>query len=462
MARTAGLALLLAPLQACGGADVAPVEVPWPHSMAGYDAGLVDALEAAREEVLARPEDAGAWVRLGMLMEAHLMLELAEACYDEAVLLDGTRPRTWYRLAVMRGKNGDIEGALEAHERLSALDASYGPAWRRKGWLLLGAGRPAEASTAFERALAVAPQDTAAQLGLVEVDLERGDPAAALDRLGDLSGVVSANQALFHQLKGRALSRLGRFDEAEPELTLGRGARTGGADLWMREVNALKIGESALLLRADRMIETGQAAGAVEILRGLEERDPEDPRVFTRKGRALARLGDWPGAAAALSRASQLDPTDLGLARATASAMINAADEAGALAAAEALIEIDADQVEAHEFRAELLLQAGKAGEAAAAVAEARGRGLEDAGLEVMGGKAALELGDPEGALAAFERAIQLDGGDAEGWAGKALASLSLDAGEQAAAAAARLRELDPDHPLLPVLEESLAEGGGR
>ena len=52
--------------------------------------------------------------------------------------------------------------------------------------------------------------------------------------------------------------------------------------------------------------------------------------------------------------------------------------------------------------------------------------------------------------------------GDAEGWAGKALASLSLDAGEQAAAAAARLRELDPDHPLLPVLEESLAAGGGR
>ena len=152
-------------------------------------------------------------------------------------------------------------------------------------------------------------------------------------------------------------------DEAEPELTLGRGARTGGTDLWMREVNALKIGESALLLRADRMIETGQAAGAVEILRGLEERDPEDPRVFTRKGRALARLGDWPGAAAALSRASQLDPTDLGLARATASAMVNAADEAGALAAPiriGVLADLQTEAVGAHEERAIELLLAEK------------------------------------------------------------------------------------------------------
>lgn len=460
--KAALLATSLLLLSACSGGSAPAVEVPWPRSMAGYDAALVQALEAARGELLETPADAARWMDLGMLFEAHLQLELAERCYGRAVVLDDAAPRSWYRLAAMRGKNGQVPEALEALARVEALEPGYAPAWRRKGWLLLAAGRPAEAGQAFERASALDPTDSVARLGLVESALEEGDATGALARLDGLESIAPSSQAFYHRLRGRALSSLGRFEEAEPELSRGRGARVGGADPWMREVNALKVGESAILLRAERMIEGGQAAAAVELLRGLEDRDPDDPRVFKRKGRALARMGDWPGAAAALSRASELDPEDRGLALASASAMVNAGDAEGALLAADRLLVIDPGFADAHELRAEMLLAIGRPAEVPAAVEAARARGVGTVGLAVTAGKAALELQDFDGARAAFERALALDEGSADALAGRALSCLELGAPEAAASSVASLRSIDPEHPLLSVLEETLAAGGGR
>ncbi|MDG1985255.1 MAG: tetratricopeptide repeat protein [Planctomycetota bacterium] len=446
-------------LPACSSGSEGPVVVPWPHSMAGYDAALVGVLEKARADVLEDPRDAAVWLRLGMLFEAHLMLELAESSYERAVELDGQAARVWYRLALMRGKNGNVDGALDAYRALEALDASYAPAWRRKGWLLLGAGRPADAAAAFERGLSIDPSEVVCRLGLVEVELEQGRAEEALEQLAGLELVPPASRALFHRLRGLALSRLSRFEEAEPELIKGRGARVSGPDPWMKEVAALKVGESAILLQASRKIESGQAELGLQMLLQLEARDPDDPRILVRKGRALARLGDWPGAAAAFSRTLELDPDDLGLALALASAMVKADDVAGALDAAAHLVDLDPELPDAHELRAELLLGQGRAAEAIAAVGLAREHGVETAALEVVAGKALLDEGEQAAALAAFEAATMLDPGNADALAGKGLAALGLGDRGVAAAAVAELRKVNAAHPLLEALEGALAEG---
>ena len=451
-------ALLAAP--ACSVGDGPPAEIPWPHELAGYDDALVAHLEAARADVLSRPREADAWVHLGMLFEAHLMLQLAEASYAVAVQLDDGDARVWYRLAVMQGKNGKVGAALEAYERLEALE-EYGPGSRRKGWLLLGAGQPWEAWGAFERAEGLSHGDPVAHLGRVEVLLEVDKPEEALGTLELIGPIPPASRALFHRLRGLALSRLSRFEEAEPELAKGRGARIAGPDPWMKEVAALKVGASAILLQANRRIESGQPEAALEQLRLLEERDPDDPRIFVRKGRAFARLDDWSGAAAALSRATELSPDDLGLALALASATVKAGEVDRALVAAERLIELDPQLTGAHELRADLLLGEGRAGEAAAAVEHSRTLGVVTASLEVTAGKATLELGDAPGALAAFEAAIVLDRGSADALAGKALASLQLGESAGAAAAVGELRRVEPEHPLLQSLEAALISVGG-
>ncbi len=449
----------------CGDAahgDPAP-EVPWPHSVEGFDPALVEALEAARGTVLAQPDDALAWMRLGMTYEAHVMLEFAGACYEHVVRLDEGDAKAWYRLAVMRGRNGDVDGALSAYARLDALAPEYEPAHRRRGRFLIGAGRPEEAREAFAAVLVLKPGDVIAILGLAEVDLEVGEPEKALARLAALPRVPPSSRAMFHRLRGTALLRLGRHEEAESDLALGRGARGGGADPWMREVGDLKVGASAVLLRADRLIDGGQPAAALDLLRGLEERDPDDPRMLTRTGRAHARLSQWREAAAALARASELDRDDLGLALAAASAQLEAGDDTGALAAVERILSIEADHAEAHELRADLLLGAGRLDEAVAAVGAARELGIETAALEVLAGKAELERSRFAEALPFFTRATELDEQSADAWAGRALAQLELGDPEAARVALERLREIAPEHPLRAALEAALrpAAGGG-
>ena len=301
--------------------------------------------------------------------------------------------------------------------------------------MLLGAGQPREASYAFERAEALSPGDPVAHLGRVEVLLEVDKPEEALGTLELIGPIPPASRALFHRLRGLALSRLSRFEEAEPELLKGRGARTSGPDPWMKEVAALKVGASAILLQANRKIESGQLEAALQQLRLLEEGDPDDPRIFVQKGRVLDRLGDWSGSAAALSRASELSPDDLGLALAMASAMVKAGEVDGALVAAERLIELDPQSAGAHELRADLYLGEGRGQDAMAAVAHSRELGVQTASLEVTAGKAALEMGDAARALPAFEAAISLDPASADGLAGKALAALGLGEGAVATAA---------------------------
>jgi tetratricopeptide (TPR) repeat protein len=444
----------------CG--DPVP-EVPWPHSVEGFDLALVEALETARGTVLARPDDAAAWMRLGMTYEAHVMLEFAGACYEQVVRLDEGDAKAWYRLAVMRGRNGNVEGALAAYARQGALAPEYAPAHRRRGRFLIGVGRPEEARGAFAAVLALKPGDINAVLGLAEVDLEMGEPGKALERLAAIPRVPPSSRAMFHRLRGTALLRLGRHEEAESDLVLGRGARGGGADPWMREVGGLKVGASAVLLRADRLIDGGQPAAALDLLRGLEERDPDDSRVLTRKGRAHARLSHWREAADALVRASELDRDDLGLALAAASAQLEADDNAGALAAAERILSIEAAHAEAHELRADLLLGAGRLDDAVAAVGAARALGVETAALEVVAGKAEIERSRFAEALPFFTRATELDERTADAWAGRALAQLELGDTGAARIALERLRAIAPEHPLRAALEAALraTAGGG-
>ena len=473
--RAAILTLVLSvPQISCGaqGGVVASVpDVPWPVTTEGFDEALVEALERGRAGVVARPEDGMAWMSLGMTYEAHSMVEYARECYESGIGHTADDAKCWYRLAVVRSKDGDVEGALAAYERVHALAPGYAPAYRRRGQFLIDVGRPEAAQGAFEAALELDPRDVSSLLGLVEVDLECNRPQAALDRLDGIAQVPRPCVGMRHRLRGLALSRLGRHDEAESDLALGRGARRAGGDPWMRALAEHQVGTSAVLLRASRMIDGGQPAAALELLADLEAKDPDDARVFARKGRALARLGRWSEAAVSLARASDLDRDDMGLALAAASAMLEVHDHDGALQRAARVIEIDPTKPEGHVLRADLLLAAGRLDELRRALEEASGAGVRAADLEVSAGKSAIERKDTVAARAAFQRAIDLDPATADAWGGKALLEIQGGSRDAAVQAVRRVQELAPDHPMRPTLEAALAErtaqgsaagGGGR
>ena len=213
------------------------------------------------------------------------------------------------------------------------------------------------------------------------------------------------------------------------------------------------------------MIEGGQAAAAVELLGGSEARDPDDPRVFKRKGRALARIGDWPGAAAAPSRASSSTP-------ATSASRWPPPPRWSTRTTRPARPRGRAPRRDRPGPRR----RARPAGGAPPGdVARSRGgggrrcreverrRGGEHRGAGRQGGaRAPGPTGRPRGVRGSAGPGPAST--DALG--GKALAQLLTGAVEEAAASAAALRAVDPEHPLLPMLapafDEALTAGGER
>jgi tetratricopeptide (TPR) repeat protein len=463
--RTTAWGLLL--LAACAGQDSDPAtrHVPAPTALSGFDPTLVVLIDDALRAVRRAPADPHTWRDLGQLYEAHLMLEWALPAYSAAVELDPSDARVQYRLAMTRIHHGDLHGGLKSLDEVHRLEPDYGPAWCKRGTGLLDLGRGGEARTAFERALAIDPANSAGTIGLAQVALQEGRPERALERLQSEALMDGPNAPLAHRLRGKALFQLGREEEAQGEIARGQGARLMLNDPWSRKLAAFKKGTSALLLRATRLMDRGKTAKAVELLEELFQREPDNPRVARKLGVAQASLGHWKQAVTALSLAVWLEPADAELKVSLAWAEIMSGNNEAALKTALAALEQDAGDAAAHEARLTALSNLGRFAELIEAYDGARTAGLEGASLELAAGKAQLELGAADRALAHFERAGKMDPEDAEAQVGCALAQIGLGSKDKAQACLERVRALAPDHPALAEVQagiESLEDDAPR
>lgn len=444
---------------ACGdaGAPSANVEVPLPAELETFDGELASVIESASRAVEEEPDAAARWMELGMVYEAHSMHDYALPCYRRASELAPEDPKAAYRLGIAAMNHGDAALAEEALGRTVELAPEYVPARRRLGrwWLELGETDAARAQ--FDAALAVDPGDASSALGLAQVLLEEDRPQEAIDALRDPIFSRGALAALAHRVRGLAMVRLGHSD-ALAELERGKGARPGGGDPWSREVAERKVGESALLMRAGRLIDRGQAQAGVELLEELLTRSDEDARVYRRLAKGYAALTRWSDSAQALTRAAELEPEDAELFVGIAAARLQGEDRLAALEALRGALAIDPAHATANETLVQLLIEERRHAEVRAAAAAARGAGLESAELEQLVGKAELDAGEIEAAHAAFARATQLDPTNVDGWIGLALTALEVDT-EDAAAALARARALDEDHPMIATIAARLEEG---
>lgn len=448
---------------ACGESPDEPetVVVPRPASMRGFDSDLVSFLEERLAEVEARPDDPEAWVRLGMAYEAHVMSELAEPCYASAVALDGTRARWWYRLGMAREMNGDVRGGLDALDEVQRLAPEYGPAHSRRGDWLLELGEFELAAKSFGSALALDPQDVAASIGTAQVLLAQGENQRALDALAGPRLTRGPSSPLAHRLRGTALARMGRTEEAQVELAEGAGARPVHADPWSREVQESKRGTSVLLLRASKHLARGRITAAVELLEELRERVPRDGRVLRKLAAGYTRLERIADARDVLRVAVEVEPRDALLRVSLAWALSVTGDPVAALEELDSALALDASLAEAYAEEAALLLSLGRFEDVPPVHRRATEHSIQLASLEISLGKALTELERLEPALASFELAARLDDSLVDAWIGQAVVALRLNRPGQAERALGRAQSLDPDHTLLPSLRAALERNAG-
>jgi tetratricopeptide (TPR) repeat protein len=116
---------------------------------------------------------------------------LAEASLRRALELQPTLLAARVRLAhVLTERGGNAEAATLAR---AALDGGLPPFFETYAALILGRssarlGRLDDARAAFDRAAALAPTAQAPRIGLAQVDLAQGQPAAALAHLASMTG----------------------------------------------------------------------------------------------------------------------------------------------------------------------------------------------------------------------------------------------------------------------------------
>jgi tetratricopeptide (TPR) repeat protein len=314
------------------------------------------------------PNDAAAHYGLA---RAYLALrEPARAYWElqETVRLDpaNLEARLRYGGFLLFGKSEDFERALAQADAVLAADPARTEAHLLRGRALEALKRPEEARASYEKALEVAPGESA--------------PLALLANLHRLQGRRPEAESLFRRLTevqpGFASWRaLGAFLAEDP-------AREGEAEAAYRSASEAAA-PTELALAAGTLsgfyFARGRLEEAERALREGLERSPDDLELLYALARFYDARGDRARADATVEQATRARPDDVKPQLILSAYRGRRGDLEGALAAAEAALGIDPQDLDARLRKAELLIDLGFRERAPAR--SAQGRAIVEAAL---------------------------------------------------------------------------------
>lgn len=244
-------------------------------------------IETALTEVKARPDDAAANGRLGMVLHANDQLASARICYERASLLDPTRLDWVYYLGVAQVVDGKNAEAVDTFRRSLALRPHWLPAELRLAQALIDSGQSEAAAKLLADVRARHPNDATTNFlsGRVTGQAEYYEKSlAAFPQYG------AAQFALAQQYQ-----RSGRRDQATRLLAQYERFKTTAPpveDSLIDAIYALKTGPTELLRQASNLESQGQLAAAAELNNKALELDPKLTQAHVNLISAYGRLGD--------------------------------------------------------------------------------------------------------------------------------------------------------------------------
>jgi putative PEP-CTERM system TPR-repeat lipoprotein len=260
-------------------------------TQAGSSGDAKTALMAAEEFMRRAPHSSTARI---LRIEA-LLASKNDAKAQEAVdsLLAGEPKAVYgqYFSAMLLARRHDFAGAWHAAQSLPPeFVMSRGNIAKMVAWIAQASGNAETGGAILSSLLAHQPDDRAARLQLATLRVSQKSPQAAITVLEPLK---KSNDVTVHALLAQAYLALGRFDEAIASLEL---------------VNASPRA-SPLLEQQLALLElrTG-GSSAIEQLRDLQQRDPENQQVSEALIAALAAGAKWEEALAAADRLAKRAP----------------------------------------------------------------------------------------------------------------------------------------------------------
>ncbi|TDJ76761.1 MAG: tetratricopeptide repeat protein [Planctomycetota bacterium] len=263
------------------------------------------------------PQDVEAWLDLGMALEANGYVEKACQVYAYAVRLTGAHAKLWYRLAQASMESDRSEEALSAFRRARAADGKYAPIAWRHGFLLLKLGRLAEAEQEFRRALELETREAPAWVGLARVQLQLGEPAAAIASLETLLEHFPYDSYGKHLLSA-AYRDAGRMADVRRQLESGKGSRAfvlppPWSDSWNNELRRYQIGFKHRLRMAQNALRQRRNDVALPIFEELHAEHEDSVNVTVGLASAYINGQRTADALALLEQARAVRPNEVEL-----------------------------------------------------------------------------------------------------------------------------------------------------
>ena len=212
--------------------------------------------------------------KLGKLYQAISLYGPAMTCYRNAARLDPRAGRWPHLMGMIHAVRGEPDRAIEAFERALALDPDNRAALIRIGRIHLEAGRTDEAASCLARAREQGERSAFLFQSLAEVELQRGHPERAVELLRRALQAQPAASRLHYEL-AMAYRRLGDQDQARFHLQRQGSNPPGFDDPIAREIVLPNPGKSNLR-RAMELLRSGDFKLALELLSALVARYPGD------------------------------------------------------------------------------------------------------------------------------------------------------------------------------------------
>ena len=140
---------------------------------------FLSASHILEDYVAQRPEDAKAYLGLGMAYLSLLRYAEARSALEHALRIDPSLAEAWYQLGLLAGQRGDSQEAIQDWKKAVALKPDHGQALFSLGITYLESGELADAESSLRRSLAVDPgsMKTEYDLALVLNKLGKRDEA---------------------------------------------------------------------------------------------------------------------------------------------------------------------------------------------------------------------------------------------------------------------------------------------
>ncbi len=409
--RLLALALLLAASHAFAASDVTLEPVPQ-FDPGRFEPGIQKSFSAALREIAANrdgdPERlAISYARLGMLLHAYDLTDLAEPCYLNAARLAPQHYQWPYLLAFLYQTDGRLEEAEANYRNALALKPGFLPAMLHLGQTLVSLQQDDWAEGVFKEALALDADNAVALEGLGSIAYRRGQDAQAIELLERALRSDPAASRL-NYLLGMAHRRSGNLDLAREYLRK-RGTRNPAiADPALAAMQELRSTSQQHIKAGLEAYEAGDFAAAVTSYRAALDSAPADDDTRLALAWVLELSGDRAASLEELDAVLKRRP-DLAKAHYLKGALLAGLGQTGTgqrhLARA---VELDSEAVPPRLVLAATLMHEQQYAEALQHYAWLTARQQEDVILHYRHGIAALAAAKCKAALAPLETALRL------------------------------------------------------